>query len=124
MMKLRSLEGAASIAMRVDMNHANRPIFTQRFENRVGNRMVTTHRKRDHVGRTNLLEECLDVGMTFLETEATLHRYVANVRCVHMQQWSDAQRVLIGANPRYCPHGAWAEPRPGAIADPVLHRHT
>src|SRR5206468_4980027 len=47
-MKLRSLERAARIAMRVDMNHANRSISTQRFENRVGNRMVATHRKWDH----------------------------------------------------------------------------
>ena len=89
-MKLGSLEGAAGIAMRIDMNHANRPILTQRFEDRIRNRMVPTNDERDHAGHVNSFEECLDIGMTLLETEATLHRHVADIGSVDAQRWRDA----------------------------------
>src|SRR3981081_4660453 len=121
-MKLGSLERAAGIAVRVDMNHANRPISAQRFENRISNRMIATHRKRDHAGRTNSPEECLDIGMTLLETEATFHRHVAHVCGMHMQRWRYAQGVFVGADPLYRPHRAWAEPRSGAVGDAEIHR--
>ena len=122
-MKLGSLERAVGIAVRVDMNHANRPISAQRFKNRISNRMIATHRKWDHAGRTNPPEECLDIGMTLLETEATFHRHVPYVCCMHMQQWRDPQCMFVGADPLYRPNRAWAEPRSGAVGDAEIHRH-
>src|SRR4030081_274979 len=86
--------------------------------------MVTTYCKRDHAGRTNRCEECLDIGMALFEAEAAFHRHVTNVRSIDMQRWSDAQCVFIGADPLHCPDRAWTEPRPGAVGDAEIHRHT
>ena len=83
-MKLGSLECSAGIAVRVDMNHAHRPIPAKRLENRVGDRVVTAHGERDHARGANRPEKGLDVGVTPLQTETTFHRHVADVRSIHM----------------------------------------
>jgi hypothetical protein len=42
------------IAVRIDVHHADRSIAPQRFEDRIGNRMVAADRERNHVASRSL----------------------------------------------------------------------
>src|SRR5262249_5287156 len=94
-----------------------------RPQDRVGDGMIAADGERDHAGVADPPEESFDVGMTLLEAEAALHRDIADVRRLHMQQRRDAERVLVGPDPLHGADRARTQPRPGPVGDAQVHRH-
>ena len=43
MMEFRLIEGAARIAMRIDMDHADRALLADSLHDRMGNRMIAAY---------------------------------------------------------------------------------
>ena len=109
--------------MRVDVDHADRPVPAERLQDRVGDRMVAADRQRNHVGGADLREEGLDVRVALLEAEPALHRHVADVGDGEMRSRRDPQRVLVGPDALDRAHRARAEPRAGPVGDAEIHRH-
>src|SRR3546814_13498626 len=50
--ELRVVEGAAGVAVGVDVDHADRPLTAPRLPDRVGDRVVAADRERRHAGRS------------------------------------------------------------------------
>ena len=72
----------------------------------------------------DLAVEGFDVSVAFIETEAALHRYVADIGHLKIAHGCDAQHMLIGSDPLDAAHGTGPETRARPVRYAEIHGHT
>src|SRR5260221_624928 len=78
-MELGALVLARGVAMGVDMDEPDRPLGAERFEDRIGDRVVAADGQRPHPCRLDHGVELGDVGDAALQAEARAQRPVADI---------------------------------------------
>src|SRR5690606_10098368 len=73
-MELGEVEGTAGVAMRIDMDEADRRLPPDRLEDRMRNRVIATDRKRQHAGIDDLIDTLFDVLMAGFQPVAAAER--------------------------------------------------
>src|SRR5690606_29295551 len=77
--KFRTEEFVPRVGVRIDMDHADRPVLRDRLEDRIGDRMIAARGQRCRAGRMNALIKTLDVENGLLELEYVRELHVAYV---------------------------------------------
>ena len=122
-MKLRSVVGAHSVAMRIDVHQAKGGILSERLQNRVGDRMIAAHREGPHALRFERGVIALDILERLLKAVATSKRYVTDIRRTRPTFRHAAHGRMVGADALDGAHGARPESRARAIGYAQIHRH-
>ena len=123
MMELRQVVGAAGVAMRIDMDHADRPLLADRLQDRMGDRMVAADRQRQHAGLDDLVDALFDVVMAEFQPVAALEGDVADIGDAQILNRCATENVIVGSDPLDGAQGARPEARARTIGDAEIHRH-
>ena len=123
MVKFGPVDLAHRVAMRIDMDEADRPVVPERLQDRIGDRMVAADRQRPYSSRPDARVECLDVLDAAVEAEARAHRHVADVGGLALRSRHDAERMIVGADALDLAHRAGSEAGPRPVGNAEIHRH-
>ena len=109
--------------MGVDMDEADRPLGAERFEDRIGDRVVAADREGPHPGRTDARIERGDILDRIVEAEPRAQRHIADVGDVAFAARGDFEGVVVRADAFYVAHRPRSQPGAGAVGDAEIHRH-
>ena len=109
MMELGLVEGAAGVAMGVDVDQADRTVLADGLEDRVGDRMVAADRQGHDACADDLVEAPLDVVMALFEPVAAGERHVADVGDPEVEHGRGVEHVIVRPDPLDGAQGARAE---------------
>src|SRR5690606_17910804 len=109
--------------MSVDMDQADRSLGPQRFQDRMGDRMIASDGQRDDAGCRDLPVEGLDILMAGFQTEPAAHGDIADVGYPTADHRGHPERMFEGADPLDRPNGAGAMPGARPVGDAEVHRY-
>ena len=125
MVEFRAVELAPRISVSVNVNHSNRSICSDAFENRKGDRVIATGGQRYDTGVVHLNIEILDVLDCLIEIEQVVDRHVTDVSDFrqfvrlnlrgHIDSTHQARRIAHLAGPVPCTR---------TVGNPEIHGHT
>ena len=98
MVEFGLVEGAAGVAMRVDMDHADRALLADGLQDRMGDRMVAADRQRHHAGIDDLVDAPLDVLMAVFQPVAAVERHVADIGDAQIEYRCAVEHMIVGAD--------------------------
>ncbi len=123
MMEFRAVDGTHRVAMRIDMDEAERAFGAERLQDREGYRMVAANRYRAHPGLADALVKERDILDRLVEAVARAHRHIADIGDIAQRARGDFERVIIGADTLDIAHRARAKARARPVGDAKVHRH-
>src|SRR5690606_25080481 len=97
-MELCLVEGAAGVAMRVDVDHAYRALPADRLEDGVGNRVVATDTDGRRARLDDLADTRLDVGMALSQRVAAREGDVADIGDLELEDWRAVEHMVVEAD--------------------------
>ena len=65
--------------MGIDMDQADRPVGTQRLQDRICDRVIAAHRQRDHASGSDLPVEGLDILVAGFQAEAAAEADIPDI---------------------------------------------
>ena len=109
--------------MGVDMDKPDRPLGAERFEDRIGDRVVAADRNGKHPGGLDPCVERGDILDRIVEAEARAQWHIADIGDIAFAARGDFERMVVGADALDVAHRPRSQPGAGAVGDAEIHRH-
>ena len=122
MMEFCAFEGAACVAMGIDVHQPHGPLRAHGLQDRKGDGVVAADRERRHARCGYPGEVTLDVLDAVGQAVAAAKRHIADVAGLDRRQRQEAVHVMIGADALNPSHRPGSEARAGPIGDAQVHR--
>lgn len=122
-MEAAAVEGAAGVAMRIEMHQRHGLPGAQRPQDGQCHGMVAAHRERRDAGCHEFLVGRVDVLVRLFQAVAAAHRHVADVGHAQLAHRRALERMVVGADPLDGAQRARPEATAAAVAGAQIHRH-
>ena len=109
--------------MGVDMDHADRPLRTDCFQDRIGDRVVAADGQRRDAGLDNRPEGLLDILVAALQRITRAERDIADIGGLEHGEGRSPQRMVHRPHALDRTDGARAEAGAGTVGHAKIHRH-
>ena len=123
-MEFRALEGAARVAMGIDVHQPDGPLGAQCLQDRIADRMVAADGERRNSRSGDLGKQNLNVLNAVIKAVTTAKGHIADIAGFDGRQGQETVDMMVRPDALHPPHGPGPEARSGPVGHAEVQRHT